>query len=200
MKLTQYKLGQLLNITRGASLSGEYYATEGEHIRLTLGHFDYVNGGFKENTSKDNLYFTGDVKEEFILKKGDIITPLTEQTFGLIGSTAIIPESGKYIQSQDIGLVKCNEELLYPGFCYYLLPTQLVKAQLSAGAQQTSIRHTSPDKIKDCTVFIPSLPEQKRIANLLFCIDKKISINRQINRDLPSLDRSSTMGGVRSVA
>ena len=69
MKLTQYKLGQLLNITRGASLSGEYYATEGEHIRLTLGHFDYVNGGFKENTSKDNLYFTGDVKEEFILKR-----------------------------------------------------------------------------------------------------------------------------------
>ena len=187
MKLTQYKLGQLLNITRGASLSGEYYATEGEHIRLTLGHFDYVNGGFKENTSKDNLYFTGDVKEEFILKKGDIITPLTEQTFGLIGSTAIIPESGKYIQSQDIGLVKCNEELLYSGFCYYLLPTQLVKAQLSAGAQQTSIRHTSPDKIKYCTVFIPSLSEQKRIANLLSYVDKKISINRQINRDLEAL-------------
>lgn len=187
MELKEYKLGQLLNITRGASLSGEYYATEGEHIRLTLGHFDYVNGGFKENTSKDNLYFTGDVKEEFILKKGDIITPLTEQTFGLIGSTAIIPESGKYIQSQDIGLVKCNEELLYPGFCYYLLPTQLVKAQLSAGAQQTSIRHTSPDKIKDCTVFIPSLPEQKRIANLLSYVDKKISINRQINRDLEAL-------------
>ena len=57
--------------------------------------------------------------------------------------------------------VKCNEELLCPGFCYYLLPTRLVKNQLSAGAQQTSIRHTSPDKIKDCKVFIQSLSEQK---------------------------------------
>lgn len=187
MELKKYKLGELLDVTRGASLSGKYYATEGEHIRLTLGHFDYVNGGFKENTSKDNLYFTGDVKEVFILHEGDIITPLTEQTFGLIGSTAMIPESGKYIQSQDIGLVKCNEELLYPGFCYYLLPTQLVKNQLSAGAQQTSIRHTSPDKIKDCKVFIPSLSEQKRIAKLLSNIDQKISINRAINQNLEAL-------------
>ena len=184
MELKEYKLGELLDVTRGASLSGEYYAKEGERIRLTLGHFDYVNGGFKENTSKENLYFIGDVKDEFILNEGDIITPLTEQTKGLIGSTAIIPESGKYIQSQDIGLVKCNEDLLYPGFCYYLLPTQLVKNQLSAGAQQTSIRHTSPDKIKDCKVFIPSLPEQKQIANLLSSIDKKINVNREINQNL----------------
>ena len=73
MELREYKLGELLDVTRGASLSGEYYAKEGELIRLTLGHFDYVNGGFKENTSKDNLYFIGDVKEEFILNEGDII-------------------------------------------------------------------------------------------------------------------------------
>ena len=184
MELKEYKLGELLDVTRGASLSGEFYATEGKHIRLTLGHFDYLNGGFKENTSKDNLYFTGDVKEEFILNEGDIITPLTEQTYGLIGSTAYIPKSGCYIQSQDVGVVKCNEDLLYPGFCYYLLPTSLVKSQLSAGAQQTSIRHTSPDKIKDCTVFIPSLDEQKRISNLLSSIDKKITLNRAINQNL----------------
>ncbi len=187
MELKEYKLGQLLDVTRGTTLSGAYYATEGKYIRLTLGHFDYQNGGFKENTSKNNLFFTGDVKDDFILKEGDLITPLTEQTFGLIGSTALIPESGKYIQSQDIGLVKCNEELLYPGFCYYLLPTALVKNQLSAGAQQTSIRHTSPDKIKDCTVFIPSLQEQKKVARLLSSIDKKISLNRAINQNLEAL-------------
>ena len=184
IELKEYRLGDLLDVTRGASLSGEYYTTEGNHVRLTLGHFDYVNGGFKENKSKDNLFFNGPIRDEFILKKGDIITPLTEQTFGLIGSTAIIPESGKYIQSQDIGLVKCNEDLLAPEFCYYLLPTPMVKNQLSAGAQQTSIRHTSPDKIKACKVFIPALPEQKKIASLLASIDKKIVINREINQNL----------------
>lgn len=185
--LKEYKLGELLDVTRGASLSGEFYASEGDHIRLTLGHFDYVNGGFKENKSKDNLFFNGPIRDEFILKKGDIITPLTEQTFGLIGSTAMIPESGKYIQSQDIGLVKCNEDFIAHEFCYYLLPTPMVKNQLSAGAQQTSIRHTSPDKIKACKVFIPALPEQKMIASLLSAIDKKIAVNRAINQNLEAL-------------
>ena len=187
MELKEYKLGELLDVTRGTTLSGEFYATEGEHIRLTLGHFDYINGGFKKNTSKDNLYFTGTVREEFILNEGDIITPLTEQTFGLIGSTAMIPESGKYIQSQDVGLIKCNTDLLLPEFCYYLLPTKLVKDQLSAGAQQTSIRHTSPDKIKACKVFIPGVEEQRRIASLLSAIDHKIEVNRAINQNLEAM-------------
>lgn len=182
--LQEYKLGEILDVTRGTTLSGEYYANEGELVRLTLGHFDYSNGGFKQNTSKDNLYFTGPVRNEFILNKGDIITPLTEQTFGLIGSTAYIPESGKYIQSQDVGLVKCKEDKLLPRFCYYLLPTAMVKNQLSAGAQQTSIRHTSPDKIKACKVFIPDTDVQRRIANLLSAIDHKIAVNRAINQNL----------------
>ena len=35
MELKKYKLGEILDVTRGASLSGEFYATEGEYIRLT---------------------------------------------------------------------------------------------------------------------------------------------------------------------
>lgn len=157
MKLTKYKLGDLIEVTRGASLAGEYYSSKGNLIRLTLGHFDYQNGGFKDNTSKDNLYFVGPVKKQFILNKGDIITPLTEQTPGLLGSTAMIPESGKYIQSQDVALVRCKEDMLDPMFCYYLLPSKMVKEQLGAAAQQTKIRHTTPDRIKDVTVFVPNL-------------------------------------------
>ncbi len=187
--MKKYKLGELLDVTRGASLSGEYYSTEGEFIRLTLGNFDYQNGGFKENTSKDDLFFTGTVKPQFILNEGDIITPLTEQTQGLIGSTARIPQSGVYIQSQDVGLVKCNGELLDPDFCYYLLPSQIVKKQLSAGAQQTKIRHTSPDKIKDVTVFLPDLSEQKKIGHILRTIDSQIDNLTAINRNLEQVAR-----------
>lgn len=183
--MKKYKLGELLDVTRGASLSGEFYSTEGDLVRLTLGNFDYQNGGFKENTSKEDIFFTGEVKPQFVLNDGDIITPLTEQTQGLIGSTARIPKSGVYIQSQDVALVKCNEELLDPDYCYYLLPSQTVKKQLSAGAQQTKIRHTSPDKIKDVTVFIPELKDQKRIGKLLSTIDSQIDNLTAINRNLP---------------
>ena len=187
MKLTKYKLGDLVEVTRGASLSGQFYAEEGELIRLTLGNFNMNGGGFKENTSKTDLYFTGPVKDEFILNKGDIITPLTEQSLGLLGTTARVPESGKYIQSQDVALVRCKEGLLDPNFCYYLISSSIVRQQLSAGAQQTKIRHTSPDKIKDCTVWVPEFEEQKKIGRILSDIDEKIILNRQINDNLEAM-------------
>ena len=187
MELKKYKLGEILDVTRGASLSGEFYATEGEYIRLTCGNFDYQNNCFKENKSKDNLYYTGDFRSEFLMEKGDIITPLTEQAIGLLGSTAIIPESGKYIQSQDVAKIICKEDLLDKDFAFYLISSTLVKQQLSAAAQQTKIRHTSPDKIKDCTVWIPELAEQKRISKLLRSLDCKIELNRAINQNLETM-------------
>ena len=187
MELKKYKLGEILDVTRGASLSGEFYATEGEYIRLTCGNFDYQNNCFKENKSKDNLYYTGDFRSEFLMEKGDIITPLTEQAIGLLGSTAIIPES-------------CKEDLLDKDFAFYLISSTLVKQQLSAAAQQTKIRHTSPDKIKDCTVWIPELAEQKRISKLLRSLDCKIELNRVINQNLPALDRSLELAVVRHAA
>lgn len=185
--MERYKLGELIDVTRGASLAGDNYATEGELVRLTLGNFDYQSNGFKQNSSKDNIFYNGEVDSSFILEEGDIITPLTEQAIGLLGSTAKIPESGKYIQSQDVALVKVKSEKLVHDFAYYLLPTASVKKQLSAGAQQTSIRHTSPDKIKDCTVYIPEPTEQQKIADFLNQIEEKIAINKKENETLEAM-------------
>jgi len=187
MLLKRYKLGELLDVNRGMSLSGEHYSETGELIRLTLGNFDLSNNGFKENTSKADIYFTGPVKKEFILEKGDIITPLTEQTPGLLGCTARIPESGKYIQSQDVALIKCKEGLLDPSFCYYLIQSASVRRQLGAAAQQTKIRHTSPDKIKSVIVDIPEIAEQRKIGSLLDSITAKIELNRSINANLEAM-------------
>ena len=184
MNFTKHKLGELIDVKRGASLSGEFYATQGDYVRLTCGNFDYQNNSFKVNTSKDNLYYIGDFKSEFLMDKGDIITPLTEQAIGLLGSTAWVPKSGKYIQSQDVAKIIPNEERLDKKFCYYLISSRKVKQQLSAAAQQTKIRHTSPDKIKDCVVWIPSLEEQNNIGQFFYDIDSKIAHNRLINDNL----------------
>lgn len=75
MELKKYKLGEILDVTRGASLSGEFYATEGKYIRLTCGNFDYQNNCFKENKSKDNLYYIGDFKPEFLMEEGGYYYP-----------------------------------------------------------------------------------------------------------------------------
>ena len=152
-----------------------------------MGNFNYNGNGFKDNTSKTDIYYTGPIREEFILKKGDIITPLTEQAIGLLGTTAMIPQSGKYIQSQDVALITCKDKKLDHLFCYYLISSDIVKKQLSAAAQQTKIRHTSPDKIMDCTVWIPEMAVQQRIGKALHNIDQKIALNTRMNTELEAM-------------
>ena len=41
--MRKYKLRDLIEVTRGASLSGDFYAASGKYIRLTCGNFDYHN-------------------------------------------------------------------------------------------------------------------------------------------------------------
>ena len=189
--MKKIKLGELIDVTRGMSLPGDKYAESGDLIRLTLGNFNIQGNGFKPNTSKTDLYYTGFVKKEFIMKKGDIITPLTEQTYGLLGSTARIPESGKYIQSQDVALIRSKSDKLYEDFCYYLISSPSVRKQLGAAAQQTKIRHTSPDKIKDCEVIIPEdVNQQIKITNLLNTIENKIALNNKTNTELENMAKT----------
>lgn len=184
MKLNKIKLGEVLDVKRGTSLAGKYYDVSGTKIRLTLGNFNYPRGGFKPNTNKKDIYFNGPVKDEFILQKGDIITPLTEQVKGLLGETARIPKSNTFIQSGDIGLLVPNEEKIDKSFMYHLFSSDLIKKQLSKGAQQTKIRHTSPDKIKNCTAWLPELSVQKKIGAFLDNIDQKIENNNAISEEL----------------
>ena len=178
------KIGDVLDIKRGMSLAGEYYATEGKYIRLTLGNFNYPECGWKDNITKENLYYSGPVRNEFLLKKGDIITPLTEQVRGLLGNTARIPKNNIYIQSGDIGLVIPDETKINRNFAYYLISSRVVKRQLDAGSQQTKIRHTCPEAIKDCVAFLPELSQQQKIATILDFIENKIQNNIKINNNL----------------
>ena len=73
MELKKYKIGDLVQVTRGASLGGEFYATQGNYVRLTCGNFDYRNNCFKENQSKDNIYYTGVSKRSFYLKRETLL-------------------------------------------------------------------------------------------------------------------------------
>ena len=189
--MKKIKLGDVLDIRRGASLSGKFYSNEGNLIRLTLGNFNYPRGGFQENFSKENIFFVGTVNPVFILKAGDIITPLTEQVSGLLGETATIPESDKYIQSGDIGLVIPDEVKIDKRFAYYLVSSPIVRKQLDSAAQQTKIRHTSPNAIKSCTAWIPEdISTQRRIAEFLDALDDKIALNKKINATLEAMAKT----------
>lgn len=66
----------------------------------------------------------------------------------------------------------------------------MVRKQLSAAAQQTKIRHTSPDKIKNVTIIAPSYTEQVKIGKFLDVITSKIELNNKINAELEKIAKT----------
>ncbi|MCI7224470.1 restriction endonuclease subunit S, partial [Fusobacterium sp.] len=178
------KLKKVISLTRGKSLDGKYYSTEGKIIRLTLANF-FESGGFKDSNFKRDIYYTGKIEDEDLLDKGTLITPLTEQVKGLLGSIATVPEGKKYIPCGDIGIIKIiDSEKYYDRFIFHLFRSSYIRTQLVRGAQKSKIRHVSADDFYNIEYDFPDINVQIYIADLLDNIDNKININNKINDNL----------------
>lgn len=162
----QAKLGGFFRIKHGWAFKGEFFDKFGPYVLLTPGNF-FDEGGFKFKAEKAK-YYTGEVPSDFILSRGDLLVAMTEQAEGLLGSSAIIPESNRYLHNQRLGLIQeLKEAELDKKFLYYLFNTRSVRAQIRASASGVKVRHTSPSRIYEVRVILPPPSTQRRIADIV---------------------------------
>src|SRR5665213_322819 len=127
------RLADLLYIKHGYAFKGEFFATAGKNILLTPGHF-YEEGGFRDQKGKTK-YYMGQFPPEYLLEKGDMLVAMTEQTSGLLGSAIIVPESGKFLHNQRLGLItNLNETRLHKSFLYYFLSRSAIRSRIEQTA------------------------------------------------------------------
>ncbi|WEK44295.1 MAG: restriction endonuclease subunit S [Candidatus Sphingomonas colombiensis] len=178
MSLSEVALGDILRIKHGFAFKGEHFGSEGEFLVVTPGNF-HEEGGFRRRVGKDR-YYTGDIPESFIFEADDLIIAMTEQGEGLLGSSALVPETEQFLHNQRIGLVhSIDVERADKGFLFYLFNTRPVRSQIRASASGTKVRHTAPERIYRVKVSLPSLPEQQCIASILSGYDDLIENNRR---------------------
>ena len=173
------KLGEAARIKHGFAFKSQYFSDSGEYVVLTPGNFN-EGGGFRLRPDKDRFYM-GVVPQEYVLKKNDLIVAMTEQGPGLLGSAAVVPEGGRYLHNQRLGLVdEIDTSSLDKRFLYYLFRTRPVRAQLNASATGTKVKHTSPERIHRVYVSVPAdVRKQIRIAAVLSAYDDMIENNRR---------------------
>lgn len=170
----QCTLGDLFTIKHGYAFKGEYFGKEGSYIVLTPGNF-LEEGGFKEKGDKEKWY-SGKIPEDYILSYGDLIVVMTEQAEGLLGSSAMIPLSNRYLHNQRLGLIQ-NFNGVDKIFLYYIFNSKSVRQQIRASCSGVKVRHTSPSRIYEVQVFLPPLPTQNKIASILSAYDDLIENN-----------------------
>lgn len=178
MSWREISLGDAIRVKHGFAFKGEYFSDSGEYVVLTPGNF-HEAGGFRLRPGKDRFY-TGDIPEDYVLGGGDLIVAMTEQGPGLLGSSALIPEGGKYLHNQRLGLIQeLDETILDRRFLFYLFNTAAVRGQISGSATGTKVRHTAPERIYRVKVHVPSdVGEQRKIAEILAAYDSLIKNNQ----------------------
>src|SRR5579884_4439521 len=126
MKLPRVRFAELFRVKHGYAFKSRFFDSSGPYALLTPGNF-HEEGGFRDQGEKQK-YYTGDVPEGFILSEGDLLIAMTEQAVGLLGSSAWIPESNRYLHNQRLGLiVDLDESRLDKRYLYYLFNTAEVR-------------------------------------------------------------------------
>jgi type I restriction enzyme S subunit len=183
--MTDRKLSSLrgkIHVKHGFPFKGEHFKNSGPYVVLTPGNF-HEEGGFKRNAGKDKCY-AEPFPEDYLLKQGDVVVAMTEQTDGLLGSMALIPENGRFLHNQRLGLVTSLSSDVDIRFLYHLFKTKSVREQIRRSASGSKVKHTSPERIYDVQVQLPPPKAQVAITNLLTALDAKIELNNRINEEL----------------
>ncbi len=185
-------LGDLIDIRHGFAFKGKFIhdETQGD-VLLTPGNFA-IGGGFKRDRFK---YYDGPVEEEYVLQEGDLLVTMTDlsKQSDTLGYPAVVPactNGRRYLHNQRLGKVVLRESgELHIGFLYYLMCSAEYRHEVLASATGTTVKHTSPDRVRQFRFSLPSLPEQCAIAHVLGTLDDKIELNRRMNETLEEMAR-----------
>ena len=179
------KLRGKIHVKHGWPFKSECFLEQGNYVVLTPGNF-FEQGGFKRNAEKDKCY-SSPFPPEYLLRKGALIVAMTEQSEGLLGSTALIPSDNKFLHNQRLGLITATSDEVELEFIYHLFKSKTVREQIRLSSTGSKVKHTSPDRIYDVEVALPPVTIQKCIASVLSALDAKIELNNQINAELEGM-------------
>lgn len=178
-----------IHIKHGFPFKSEFFSDEETgFIVLTPGNF-YEAGGFKRQEGKEKFY-TGEIPDTYLHEAGDLIVAMTEQAAGLLGSCARVPESGIYLHNQRLGLITTDSKEILKDYVYHLFKTKTVRDQIRLTSSGSKVKHTSPERIYDVKVPLPSISEQQRIVDLLDVLETKIELNNRINTELEAMAKT----------
>ena len=127
----------------------------------------------------------------FSLKRGQVALTKDSETRDDIGIAAYIADDfDDVLLGYHCALITPNDSQVSGKYINAYLHTSFVQKYFSDNASGSGQRYTlSVDVLNDIPLYLPSIEEQEEIGAIFSSIDKKISINRQINDYLEAMAR-----------
>ena len=186
-------LGEIVDIKHGFAFKGAFIHEEPRGDRLlTPGNFA-IGGGFKDDKFK---YYDGPVLDEFVLCEGDLLVSMTDlsKQSDTLGYPAFVPrhtDGHRNLHNQRLGKISpTGASEIDLKYVYYVMCGREYRHEVLASATGTTVKHTSPERLKRFRCPIPPLSEQHAIAHILGTLDDKIALNRRMNGTLEAIARA----------
>lgn len=117
------------------------------------------------------------MKEE--VQKEDILIT-SEAPFGQI---YYWDSDEKIVLSQRLFAIRVNQRF-YPKYIYFYMTSSSFQAELDGRATGTTVVGLRQPELLKCKIYAPDYQEQKKIADILWCLEQKINNNEAINNNL----------------
>lgn len=171
----EYPLKALFSLKQGYAFDGANFSDKGEFILMTPGNFN-ERGGYKYKRP-EKFYVGTDIPEGFILKGGQMLVAMTEQTPGLLGCALFVPNEGTYLHNQRLGLVQnLRKDKVSVKYLFHFFNSSRYRAQVSVTSTGAKVKHTSSEKILTIKICLPPVSEQEDIANFVDETMNKIEV------------------------
>lgn len=187
-----FQLDDLCEFTNGfAFKSTDYVEKSVDTIEVFRMGYICRGGGFKEDATPvfvPKAY--GKNLDKFILRSGDVVIAMTDMKdkVAILGNTARISYDNRFVLNQRVGCIRVKRhDLLDPDFLYFYsnsIPhVNYLRSRANSGVQV----NLSTSVIKESQLLIPSLSEQKKIAEILCALDDRITLLRETNQTLEAI-------------
>lgn len=170
-----HKIGDGIHGTPNYNQEGDYYFINGNNLE---------NGKIviKEDTKRVNY-------EEYIKHKRELnINSILISINGTLGNIARFNQE-KCILGKSACYVNIKEEI-DSNYIKYVFMSPYFQKYLFDNANGTTIKNVPLSAIRRCSIKIPSLENQKKIAKVLSDIDKKLELNNKLNDNLLEISQS----------
>lgn len=170
------RVGEDVDIEHGFAFPGHQFTDkEVGPALLVPGNFHREGGLYF--TPENTKYFSGKYPQQYVLSHGDVLvvmTDLSPMTL-ILGRTAVLTENFKVLHNQRIGKFRFKKDGLWnSAFFAEALNQDAVRLKVIAEATGTTVRHTSPSRIKSCHVARPKLQEQNIAAQQIATADARL--------------------------
>lgn len=193
MQLTKYKMSDIASI---AMSNVDKKTKEGE-IPVKLCNFVDVYKYWAITRELIPTFMSASAKQaeidKFTIHKGQVALTKDSETRDDIGiATYIADDMENVVLGYHCAVITPNESIVDSKYLNAFMHSQYIHKYFENNASGSGQRYTlSYEALCNIPVLLPSLAEQKAIGQIFSNIDRKIELNRAINDNLPTLDRSS---------